>query len=153
MSDIPLKTRWAFNVLRNNKCRFQVASCWLLLLSHTTMHGSVNIKSDVLQVHYVFCWAIYNPVLKLRLTLLLCPRSTFWKNLAHHLEYCQCTVLSCANSVWNIIQYLYQVQRELVHHCTVLVLWQHTCTCCKLKRPLMCVTVWRLCMTAGGVIG
>ena len=32
------------NVLWNNKFRYQVASCWLLLLSHTTMHGSMNIK-------------------------------------------------------------------------------------------------------------
>ena len=28
----------------NNKFRYQVTSCWLLLLSHTTMHGSMNIK-------------------------------------------------------------------------------------------------------------
>ena len=33
MSDIPLETCWAFNVLWNNKFRYQVASCWLLLLS------------------------------------------------------------------------------------------------------------------------
>ena len=34
ISDIPLETCWAFNVLWNNKFRYQVASCWLLLLSH-----------------------------------------------------------------------------------------------------------------------
>ena len=28
----------------NNKFRYQVASCWLFLLSHTTMHGSINMK-------------------------------------------------------------------------------------------------------------
>jgi len=28
----------------NNKFRYQVASCWLLILSYTTMHGSMNIK-------------------------------------------------------------------------------------------------------------
>ena len=33
MSDIPLETCWAFNELWNNKFRYQVASCWLLLLS------------------------------------------------------------------------------------------------------------------------
>jgi hypothetical protein len=44
MSDIPLETCWAFNVLWNNKFRYQVASCWLLLQGHTTMHGSMNIK-------------------------------------------------------------------------------------------------------------
>ena len=44
MSDIPLETCWVFKELWNNKFRYQVASCWLLLLSHTTMHGSMNIK-------------------------------------------------------------------------------------------------------------
>ena len=44
MSDIPLETCWAFNELGNNKFRYQVASCWLLLL-----------KND-----YVWeCWSIY----------------------------------------------------------------------------------------------
>jgi len=28
----------------NNKFRYQVASCWLFLLIHTTMHGSMNVK-------------------------------------------------------------------------------------------------------------
>jgi len=28
----------------NNKFRYQVASCWLFILSHTTMHGSMNIN-------------------------------------------------------------------------------------------------------------
>jgi len=28
----------------NNKFYYKVASCWLFLLSHTTMHGSMNIK-------------------------------------------------------------------------------------------------------------
>jgi len=44
MSDMPLETCWAFNVLWNNKFRYRVACCWLLLLSHTTMHGSMNTK-------------------------------------------------------------------------------------------------------------
>ena len=35
MRDIPHETCWAFNVLWNNKFRYQVASCWLLLLSHS----------------------------------------------------------------------------------------------------------------------
>ena len=29
------------------KFRYQVASCWSLLLSHTTMHGSMNIKNYI----------------------------------------------------------------------------------------------------------
>ena len=28
----------------DNKFCYKVASCWLFLLSHTTMHGSMNIK-------------------------------------------------------------------------------------------------------------
>jgi len=28
----------------NNKFRYEVASCWLFILSYTTMHGSINIK-------------------------------------------------------------------------------------------------------------
>jgi len=54
MSDIPLETCWAFNVLWNNQFRYQVASCWLLLLSHTTMHGSMNIKNILRYNNYLF---------------------------------------------------------------------------------------------------
>ena len=39
MSDIPLETCWAFNVLWNNKFRYQVASCWLLLLSQYKIYS------------------------------------------------------------------------------------------------------------------
>ena len=34
MSDIPLETCWSCNELWNNKFRYQVASCWLLLLNY-----------------------------------------------------------------------------------------------------------------------
>jgi hypothetical protein len=44
MSGMPLETCWAFNERWNNKFYYKVASCWLFLLSHTTMHGSMNIK-------------------------------------------------------------------------------------------------------------
>jgi len=44
MSGVPLETCWAFNERWNNKFRYKVASCWLFLLNHTTMHGSMNIK-------------------------------------------------------------------------------------------------------------
>ena len=44
MSGMPLETCWAFNERWNNKFHYKVASCWLFLLSHTTMHGSMNIK-------------------------------------------------------------------------------------------------------------
>ena len=44
MSGVPLETCWAFNERWNNKFCYKVASCWLFLLNHTTMHGSMNIK-------------------------------------------------------------------------------------------------------------
>ena len=44
MSDMPLETCGAFNKLWNNMYYYKVASCWLFLLSHTTMHGSMNIN-------------------------------------------------------------------------------------------------------------
>ena len=44
MSGVPLETCWAVNERWNNKLCYKVASCWLFLLSHTTMHGSMNIK-------------------------------------------------------------------------------------------------------------
>jgi hypothetical protein len=44
MSGVPLETCWAFNERWNIKFYYKVASCWLFLLSHTTMHGSVIVK-------------------------------------------------------------------------------------------------------------
>jgi len=44
MSGVPLEKCWAFNKRWNNKFYYKVASCWLFLLIHTTMHGSMNIK-------------------------------------------------------------------------------------------------------------
>ena len=44
MSGIPLETCWAFNKRWNNKIYYKVPSCWLFLLIHTTMHGSINMK-------------------------------------------------------------------------------------------------------------
>jgi len=44
MSGVPLETCWAFNERWNNKFCYKVASCWLFLLNHTTIHGSMNIK-------------------------------------------------------------------------------------------------------------
>jgi len=44
MSGMPLETCWAFNEQWINKFYYKVASCWLFLLSHTTMHGSMNIN-------------------------------------------------------------------------------------------------------------
>ena len=53
MSCMLLETCWAFNEWWNNKFYYKVASCWLFLLSHTTMHGSMNIKS-IIFVYYLF---------------------------------------------------------------------------------------------------
>jgi hypothetical protein len=43
MNGMPLETCSAFNKLWNDKFYYKVASCWLFLLIHTTMHGSMNI--------------------------------------------------------------------------------------------------------------
>jgi hypothetical protein len=48
MSGVPLETFWVFNERWNNKFYYKVASCWLFLLSHTTMHEFMNIK-------FMFC--------------------------------------------------------------------------------------------------
>jgi hypothetical protein len=47
MSGVPLETCSAVNKLWNNKFYYKVASCWLFLLIHTTMHGSMNIKKKM----------------------------------------------------------------------------------------------------------
>jgi len=44
VSGMPLETCWGFNEWWNNKFYYKVAFCWLFLLIHTTMHGSMNIK-------------------------------------------------------------------------------------------------------------
>ena len=46
MSDIRLEICWALNELWNNKFRYQVASCWLLLLSQncTEVYNLVKIR-------------------------------------------------------------------------------------------------------------
>jgi hypothetical protein len=44
MSGMPLETCWACNKFWNNKLYYKVASCWLFLLIHTAMHGTMNIK-------------------------------------------------------------------------------------------------------------
>jgi len=54
MSGMPLETCWAFNERWNNRFYYKVASCWLFLLSHTTMHGSMNIKFSLSPVWLLF---------------------------------------------------------------------------------------------------
>jgi hypothetical protein len=44
MSGMALETCWAFNERWNNKFYYKAASCWLFVLSHTAMHGYLNIK-------------------------------------------------------------------------------------------------------------
>ena len=52
MSGVPLETCWAFDEQWINEFYYKFASCWLFLLSHTTIHGSMNIK------FYAFFWVI-----------------------------------------------------------------------------------------------
>jgi hypothetical protein len=49
MSGAPFETCWAVNECWNNNFRYKVAFCWLFILSHTTMHGSMNIKVNDLR--------------------------------------------------------------------------------------------------------
>jgi len=53
MSGMQLETCSAFIKFRNNKFYYKVASCWLFLLLHTKVHGSMNIKfySDIVAKH------------------------------------------------------------------------------------------------------
>jgi len=44
MSCMPLETCSAFNERWNNKFYYKFAPCWIFLLSHTAMYGSMNIK-------------------------------------------------------------------------------------------------------------
>jgi hypothetical protein len=52
MSGMPLETCWDFNQFWNNKFYYKVVSCWLFLLSHTTMHRSMNIKVSKILRNY-----------------------------------------------------------------------------------------------------
>jgi hypothetical protein len=47
MRGVSLETCWACNERWNNKFCYKVESCWLFLLNHTTMHGSMNIKLKI----------------------------------------------------------------------------------------------------------
>ena len=60
MSGVPLETCWDFSERWNNKFYYKVASCWLFLLSHTTMHGSINIKFVLFYVLFV-CKCVLPP--------------------------------------------------------------------------------------------
>ena len=61
MSDMPLETCWAFNKRWNNKFYYKVASCWLFIRIHTTIHGSMNIKFYLL-IYVFFILAQQPPV-------------------------------------------------------------------------------------------
>jgi len=55
MSGMPLEICWAFNKRWNNKFYYKVTSCWLFLLIHTTMQGSVNINSLNAELNPICC--------------------------------------------------------------------------------------------------
>jgi hypothetical protein len=44
MSGVPLEAFLAVDECWNGEFRSKVASCWLFILSHTAMHGFMNIK-------------------------------------------------------------------------------------------------------------
>jgi hypothetical protein len=53
MSGVPLETFWAFNKLWNNTFYYKLYLVGILL-NHTTMHGSVNIKSISCKSYTIF---------------------------------------------------------------------------------------------------
>jgi hypothetical protein len=59
MSGMPLETCWAFNKFWNNKFYYKFTSCWLFILIHTTMHGSMNIKKYIFVC--IYCCIVANP--------------------------------------------------------------------------------------------
>jgi len=54
ISGMPLETCWAFNERWNGGFCYRVASCWLFLLNHIRMHGSMNIKCGNISIKNVF---------------------------------------------------------------------------------------------------
>jgi hypothetical protein len=63
MSGVPLETCRAFNKRWNNKFYYKVAFCWLFLLIHTAMHGSMNIKKSLfLILSHKFQFAICHSI-------------------------------------------------------------------------------------------
>ena len=75
MSGVPLETCWAFNERWNNKFCYKVASCWLLLLNHTTMHGSMNIKNDIFLISLIL-----NNSVNMLVLIMMCSLSYFFLN-------------------------------------------------------------------------
>jgi hypothetical protein len=68
MTGNPLETCWAFSKVWNNKFYYKFASCWLFLLIHTAMHGSMNIKFSLRifdklnkSLHGVLLWKPSSP--------------------------------------------------------------------------------------------
>ena len=81
VSGIPLETCWAFNKFWNNKFYYKVTSCWLFLLIHTTMHGSMDIKKNPdADIYNSFLWLAFKGHLSiLRMLSVTCVRNV---------EYC-----------------------------------------------------------------
>jgi len=85
MYDITLETCWTINVLWNNK--IPLLSCILLVIatSHTTMHGSMNIKNEqsFVAMHRRPCtwrpeFVLVLPAISICYKLLLCNTQYFF---------------------------------------------------------------------------
>jgi hypothetical protein len=72
MSGMQLETCCAFNERWNNKFYYKVASCWLFLLSHTTMHGSMNIKPELSLCVFVGVLFTFNKYSEFLVSLVIC---------------------------------------------------------------------------------
>jgi len=91
-SGMPLETCWAFNKFWNNKFYYKVASCWLLLLIHTTMHGYMSIEFE-----FTFCSSVnlkkckyqkilhkWNRILKTRAQKSYANKLSYYQNKRRH---------------------------------------------------------------------
>jgi len=92
INDVPLETCWAFNELWNNKFRYQVASCWLLLLNvHICYRESVIAQTG---------WGLWFITLELWIhfqneTRLLLRYRPTWMNFSQHSDCHQNGLLLC----------------------------------------------------------
>ena len=88
MSGMPLETCWAVNERWNNTFCYKVASCWLFLLSHTTMHGSMNnnpLNAELNPICHVLALLRAHPILHVS-RIRVKDSTCFERCTAHHHE-------------------------------------------------------------------
>jgi hypothetical protein len=86
------------NKFWSNKCYYKVATCWLFLLIHTAIHGSMNIKS-ISTSHKVFLF----PFLRTFAIFFSCCTFEGFVSSSNTLT----TSLNCGYEIYNILIILY----------------------------------------------